>query len=107
MNHYTLKGAYTTYAFEDVRTRSTYDFSDRWNANPLSDKAYINANLAGFKKAKYEQYTVPDKKKVEVPEFIVSHSTFLPKDYPITYPCSTVYPTNSSYKTNKFIVEQP
>ena len=107
MNHYTLRGAYTTYAFDDVKYRSTYDFSDRWNANPLSDKPYINANIAGFKQAKYEQYIVPDRKKVEVPEFIVAHSTFLAKDYPITYPCSTVYPTSSAYKVNKFIVNQP
>jgi hypothetical protein len=103
---YTLKESYTPNGFKDESIRSTYDFSDRWKANPLSDKVYINANIAGYKPSKYETYVLPEIKPVKQ-EMIVTHAQFMPQDYPFMYPCTTIYPKNKDYTSSKYIVTQP
>jgi hypothetical protein len=104
--YYTLKESYTPNGFKDESTRSTYDFADRWRADPLSDKTYISSNIAGFKKAKYEHFVLPHDKPVKQ-EMIVPHAQFMPQDYPFTYPCNTIYPKNSDYTKSRQIVTQP
>lgn len=104
--YYTLKESYTPDGFKDESIRSTYDFSDRWKADPLSDKVYINANIAGYKPAKYEHFSLPQIKPIKQ-EMIVPHAQFMPQDYPFTYPCTTIYPKNSDYTKTKSVVTQP
>ena len=109
MSYYTLRESYTEGSFKDVASREVYQFTDWFKAEPLSDKNYIRANLAGFHNAKYETYTLPESIKQKTPEYkmIVPHAQFLPSDYPMTYPCTTVYPKNTEYTKTKSIVLQP
>jgi hypothetical protein len=104
--YYTLKESYTPNGFKDESIRSTYDFSDRWKVDPLSDKVYINANIAGYKPAKYEHFVLPQPKTVEQ-KMIIPHAQFMPQDYPFMYPCTTIYPKNTEYTKTKYTVTQP
>ena len=106
MSYYTLRESYTAGSFKDVNVRDTYNYYD-WNkTDPLSDKSYIRANIAGYYPAKYETYTMPTAKPVE-PKMIVPHAQFMPSDYPFTYPCTTIFPKNTEYTKSKSIVTQP
>ncbi len=108
-NYYTLRESYTDGSFKDVSSREVYQFTDFFKAEPLSDNNYIRANLAGFHKAKYEKFTLPESMTQKTPEYkmVIPHAQFLPADYPITYPCTTVYPKNTEYTKTKSIVLQP
>jgi hypothetical protein len=108
-NYYTLNESYTQGSFKDVASREVYQFTEWFKTDPISDKNYIRANLAGFHNAKYQNYILPETIKEKTPEYkmVVPHAQFLPQDYPITYPCTTVYPKNTEYVKTKSIVLQP
>lgn len=105
--YYTLKESFTDGTFKDVSSREVYSFTDYFKREPLSDKVYIRANLAGFHKAKYDIHNDTITKKTPKYEMVVPHASFLPQDYPVTYPCTTVFPKNTEYTKTKSVVLQP
>lgn len=105
--YYTLKESFTDGSFKDVSSMEVYQFTDYFKREPLSEKVYIRANLAGFHNNKYEIHNDTITQKTPEYKMIVPHATFLPQDYPMTYPCTTVYPKNTEYNKTKAIVPQP
>ena len=72
--------------------------------NALSDMPIISENIAGYRPYKKELINVPipvikqEELKINYP-----HEMLLPIDYPITYPCTTIFPKHTEYIKTKAV----
>jgi len=103
MSYYTLRESFTSGTFRDETKRELYNFTDYSKVDPLSSQPIIRANLAGYHKTLYDT-VIDDHKKKEVEyKMVVPHASFFPQDYPVTYPCTTIYPKNTEYTKTKSV----
>ena len=70
----------------NIRTKDYYPFHNRWRNNPLSDSSIIQPNVAGYYPYKSE--------------YVTTHVPEKPFQYAWQYVCSTIYPSNPSYREN-------
>ena len=90
MSYYTLKESYTSSKFLNQDPVDNFPFYNRWRNNPLSDQSIIRSIVAGY--YPYMKNMIQEKQPPAPPAPVVTYplETILLKDYPMTYPSSTI-----------------
>jgi len=103
----TLKESFTTSQFKDVYSKDEYPFHNRWRNDPLSDYSLIRSNVAGYYPYNKTMIEGPTTLKEEIPKVIYPNILLLPDDYPITTPCSTIFPKSAYLAKSKTVNTPP
>jgi hypothetical protein len=104
-NYYTLADGLNKAVFTERSNVTNYPYGYyEVPLNALSDSPIINMNVAGYRP--YEKKTIENFNKiVATPELKINYpsSLLLPEEYPVTYPCTTIFPQNAHFKKTREI----
>jgi hypothetical protein len=76
--------------YNQVESQDWYPFHNQWRGQPLSQRAWVKQNIAGF-----YPYNKPQR-IVKAPPEEKWQSTWY-------YPCSTIFPSNPQYISSRYI----